>query len=106
MEKTLIHAFEEGGVIHPPLEAGCGNCCYSETRIINIVGIAAIIGCYCETSDGFVDYQFLCNGYDLDFSKIPYEYEEEYERLEDAGELEDDEEAEAKKREIEEFLSL
>ena len=105
MKKTIIHAFEKGGVIYPPLEAECKNCYQSETRIIGLIGGEAIIGCYCDFIGKPVDGT-ACESYGLDLSKIPDEHEKRYAELEEAGELEDDEEAEAKKRELEEFLSL
>jgi hypothetical protein len=105
MEKIILHAFEKDGIIHPPVEAECGNCSYSVSKIVGFNFGGEVIRCYCHFIDEFVDDQFVCVNHDLDLMRLSDEQIEEYERLEDAGELDINEEAEAKRTEIEEFLS-
>jgi hypothetical protein len=106
MEKIIVHAFEKDGIIYPPVEAECENCVFSESKIIGFNFGGEVIRCYCYFIKEFVDDQPPCAKHELDILKISDEQEEELWRLEEADELDVDEDDEAKKREAEAFHSL
>jgi hypothetical protein len=106
MEKTYLHAFEKDGIIYPPIEAECANCFYSESKTVGFDFGGEVIRCYCYHIGEFVDDQPPCVNHELSLSKVSSEQEEEYWRLEGAGELESEAADEDERREIQEFLAL
>lgn len=106
MGEIIVPTFEKDGETYPPAYAECATCFYSDAKVIGFDFIGEVVIRYCDFVADFVDDDFYCVNQILDRSKLTDEQEEEYDRIEESGEIYEDEAALIWKKTVEDFKAL
>ena len=102
----VMPAFEKDGATYPPIYEGCDNCMYSEGAITGFDFVGEEIQFVCDCLKKHVEADGHCKNYFLIPQKLSDEAEDEYNRLEELGQLPNSQDECLSQEDIDKFQSL
>jgi hypothetical protein len=102
--KLIMSAFEKDGEIYSPIYEECSICSFVLSKLVGFDFSGEQVSTICVPRQIYVEEDSSCAGFDLNYSALSEEHQDEYDRLDEAGELNDPDGLTEK--EFEDFLNI